>query len=458
MGTHPIFESDFDCLTVRLRGYRDVVTVVFFVAKNKAKMVFETCGPNEAMIVSGCCHKSPVMIPGGRVWVWPVCQKIQRLSLNTMTLQVHSTEVTTRQGVPINCIGVAQVKIESRNEKVLSVACTNFLGKSEKNIRQVALETMEGHQRAIMGQMTVEEIYQDRKAFAIKVFEVASTDLMNMGICVVSYTLKDVNDRGGYLKALGMGRTAQVKRDARMGQAKAKMKGEMKEAQAEQERMMSKYSNDTLVADSKREFDLRKAENKKEVETQKAIEKLAGALQEAITMQALKEEEMKIEVVKRTRQIELQDQEILRREKELEATVMKPAEAEKYRVEKIAQADKERSILEAEADAESIRIRGEAKAFAIQERSSAEAEQMRKKALAWKQYQEAAMVDMVLKTLPQIAAEIAAPLARANKVTMVSSGGGEIGAAKLTGEVLDVVRRLPAVVEAMTGVQLMPTK
>merc|ERR1711885_29048 len=390
------------------------------------KMGFETCGPNEAMIVSGFCHRSPVMIPGGRVWLWPVCQKIQRLSLNTMTLQVHSANVVTRQGVPINCVGVAQVKIESRNEKVLSLACTNFLGKSEKTIRKVPLETMEGHQRAIMGQMSVEEIHQDRRAFGIKVFEVASTDLMNMGICVVSYTLKDVNDSGGYLKALGMGRTAQVKRDARIGQAKAKMKGEMKEAQAEQERMMSKYSNDTMVADAKREFDLRKAANKKQVETQQAIEKLAGELQEAKTMKAL------------------------------EATVMKPAEAEKYRLEKIAEADKDRAVLEAEAEAESIRIRGEAKAFAIQQRSSAEAEQMRKKALAWQQYQEAAMVDMVLKTLPQIACEIAAPLATANKVTMVSSGGGEVGAAKLTGEVLDVVRRLPAVVEVMTGVKLMP--
>merc|ERR1711892_1314538 len=438
MGTHPIFESDFDCLTDK---------------KHKREMGFETSGPNEAMIVSGFGYTSPAMIPGGRVWVWPCVQQIQRISLNTMTLQINGDHVNTKQGVPIRCIGVAQVKVESRQEQMLSTACTHFLGKDEETIRSIALETMEGHQRAIMGQMTVEEIYQDRKAFSVKVFEVASTDLMNMGIFVVSYTLKDIRDRDGYLKALGMGRTAQVKRDARIGEAHAKMKGEMKEAEAEQERMMSKYENDTLIADSKREYDLRKAENKKEVETQKAIEKLAHALQEAKTMQ-----DLKIEIVKRTRQIELQDQEILRREKELEATVMKPAEAEKYRVEKIAQADKERAVLEAEAEAESIRIQGEARAYAIEQRAQAEAEQMRKKADAWQNYQEAAMVDMVLKTLPQIAAEIAAPLARANKVTMVSSGGGEIGAAKLTGEVLDVVRRLPAMVEAMTGVQLMPTK
>jgi len=417
-------------------------------------MGFETSGPNEAMVVSGCGYESPCMIPGGRVWVWPVIQRIQRISLNTMTLQITSDHVNTKQGVPISCIGVAQVKIESRNQQMLSTACTHFLGKSEETIRHIALETMEGHQRAIMGQMTVEEIYRDRKAFSVKVFEVASTDLLNMGIFVVSYTLKDIRDRDGYLKALGMGRTAQVKRDARIGEATAKMESTIKEAEAEQQRMMSKFENDTLIAEAKREYDLRKAANDQEVQTQKAISDLARALQDAKTKQQVKNEEMKIKIIERSRQIELQEQEILRREKELQATVMKPAEAEKYKLEKLADAEKQKKVLEAEAEAESVRVRGEAKAFAIQEKAKAEAEQMRKKAEAWKMYQDAAMVDMVLNCLPKVAAEVAAPLTKAKKVTMVSSGGGEIGAAKLTGEVLDVVNRLPNLVESMTGVKL----
>ena len=116
----------------------------------------------------------------------------------------------------------------------------HFLGKQEEEIRNIALETMEGHQRAIMGTMTVEQIYQDRKEFSKQVFEVASTDMINMGITVVSYTLKDIRDRDGYLKALGMGRTAEVKRDARIGEAVANMESTIKEAEAEQERMMSK--------------------------------------------------------------------------------------------------------------------------------------------------------------------------------------------------------------------------
>merc|ERR1712130_893958 len=180
----------------------------------------------------------------------------------------------------------------------------------------------------------------------------------------------------------------------------------------------------------------------KEVMTQKAISDLAKQLQEARTRQEVKSEEMKVKIVERTRQIELQEQEILRREKELEAQVKKPAEAQKYKMETLAQAEKERVVLEAEAEAEAIRVKGEAEAFAIEEKAKAEAEQMRKKAEAWKLYQDAAMVDMVLETLPKIAAEVAAPLTNAKKITLVATGG-EIGAAKITGEVMEVVSRLP---------------
>lgn len=117
-----------------------------------------------------------------------------RISLNTMTLQVESPCVYTSQGVPISVTGIAQVKIQGQNEDMLLTACEQFLGKSETEIQHIALVTLEGHQRAIMGSMTVEEIYKDRKKFSKQVFEVASSDLVNMGITVVSYTLKDIRD------------------------------------------------------------------------------------------------------------------------------------------------------------------------------------------------------------------------------------------------------------------------
>lgn len=416
--------------------------------------LFHTCGPNEAMVVSGCCLAKPLLVPGGRVFVWPGIQKIQKISLNTMTLTIESPQVYTQLGVAISVTGIAQVKIQGQNEDMLQTACQQFLGKSTTDIRKIAQETLEGHQRAIMGNMTVEEIYKDRKKFSKAVFEVASSDLVNMGISVVSYTLKDIRDEEGYLKALGMGRTAQVKRDARMGEAEARRDAGIREAVAEEQRMAARYANDIEIAKAQRDFELKKAVYDKEVQGKKAESELAYDLQAAKTKQRIKEEQMQIRVIERSQQIQVQEQEITRRERELDATVRKPADAEKYKLQKIAEANKTRIILEAQANAEAVQMKGEAEAYAIEAKAKAEAEQMAKKADAWKDYQDAAMVDMVLETLPKVAAEVAAPLSQTKKITMVSCGKGEMGAAKLTGEVLLIMEKLPKVVEGMTGVDM----
>ncbi|KAF5279002.1 hypothetical protein FQA39_LY05680 [Lamprigera yunnana] len=372
-----------------------------------------------------------------------------------MTLQVDSPTVYTSQGVPISVTGIAQVKIQGQNEEMLLAACEQFLGKKEIEIQHIALVTLEGHQRAIMGSMTVEEIYKDRKKFSKQVFEVASSDLVNMGITVVSYTLKDIRDEEGYLKSLGMARTAEVKRDARIGEAEARAEAQIKEAIAEEQRMASVFLNDTQVAKSRRDFELKKAAYDVEVQTKKAEAELAYDLQAAKTKQRIKEEQMQIKVVERTQEIAVQQQEIARRERELEATVRRPAEAEKYRLEKLAEANHNRIILEAEAEAEAVRLKGNAEAYAIEAKAKAEAEQMAKKAEAWKEYREAAMIDMFLDVLPKVAAEVAAPLSQAKKITMVSSGQSDIGAAKLTSEVLSIVTKVPDLVKTMTGVDIL---
>ncbi|XP_011213517.1 PREDICTED: flotillin-1 isoform X1 [Bactrocera latifrons] len=419
---------------------------------------FVTCGPNEALVVSGCCYMKPLLVPGGRAFVWPTIQQVQRISLNTMTLQVESPCVYTSQGVPISVTGIAQVKIQGQNEDMLLTACEQFLGKGESEIQHIALVTLEGHQRAIMGSMTVEEIYKDRKKFSKQVFEVASSDLANMGITVVSYTIKDIRDEEGdskgYLKSLGMARTAEVKRDARIGEAEARCDAHIKEAIAEEQRMASRFLNDIEIAKAQRDFELKKAAYDVEVQTKKAEAEMAYELQAAKTKQRIKEEQMQVKVIERTQEIAVQEQEIQRRERELEATVRRPAEAEKFRLEKLAEANKLRVVMEAEAEAESIKIRGEAEAFAIEAKAKAEAEQMAQKAEAWREYREAAMVEMLLDTLPKVAAEVAAPLSQAKKITMVSSGQGEIGAAKLTGEVLQIVNKVPELVKNITGVDI----
>merc|ERR1711936_1509817 len=358
------------------------------------------------------------------------------------------------QGVAISVTGIAQVKIQGQNEEMLLAACEQFLSKSDDEIQQVALETLEGHQRAIMGSMTVEEIYKDRKKFSKQVFEVASSDLVNMGITVVSYTLKDIRDEEGYLKALGLARTAEVKRDARIGEAEARRDAQIKEAIAEEERMASRLLNDTEIAKAKRDFELKKAAYDVEVQTKKAEAELAYELQAAKTKQRIKEENMQIKVIERTQEISIQEQEIMRRERELDSSVRRPAEAEKFKQEKLAEANRNKSIMEAEAEAEAIALKGEAEAFAIECRAKAESEQMAKKADAWKEYKEAAILAMMLDSMPKIAAEIAAPLSQAKKITMVTDGSGDVGAAKLTNEVLMIMSSVPTTVKNMTGVDI----
>uniref|UniRef100_A0A8C7RS41 Flotillin n=1 Tax=Oncorhynchus mykiss TaxID=8022 RepID=A0A8C7RS41_ONCMY len=359
-----------------------------------------------ALCFSGLCRSPPVMISGGRVFVLPCVQKIQRISLNTLTLNVKSDKVYTRHGVPISVTGIAQ------------------------------------------------EIYRDRKKFSEEVFKVASSDLVNMGISVVSYTLKDVHDDQDYLHSLGKSRTAQVQKDARIGEAQFKRDAVIREAHAMQEKISAQYVNEIQMAKAQRDYELKKASYDIEVNTKKAESEMAYQLQVAKTKQRIEEEKMQVKVVERSQQIMLQEQEITRREKELEAKVKKPAEAERYRLEKLAEAQRAQLIMEAEAEAESIRIKGDAEAFAVEAKGRAEAEQMAKKAEAFQQYKEGAMVDMLLEQLPLMAEEISRPLAQAQKITMISSGGGEVGAAQLTGEVLDIMTRLPAAVEKLTGINI----
>merc|ERR1711872_676393 len=367
-----------------------------------------TCGPNEALVISGMCQGGVSnFITGGRAIVFPCIQTVQRIPLNTMTLEVRSHRVYTEKGVPISVIGTAQVKINGEHQDMLEKAAEQFGGKHPDEIQRICLETMEGHQRAIMGNMTVEEIYRERKVFSENVFKQASKNLYEMGIQVISYTIKDIRDDVGYLASLGKAQTAQVQKDAKIGEAEAK-----------EQRMEAKLKNDTEIAESKRDFELKKATYDTEVNTAKAEAEMAYKLQEAKVRARIKEEEMQVKVVERQQNIAIQEQEILRREKELESKVKKPAEAEKYRLEKIAEAERMRIVLEAEAEAEAVALKGEAEAFAIEAKAKAEAEQMNKKAEAFKEYKEAAMIDMTLKVLPQVAAEVAGPITKVNKITM----------------------------------------
>jgi flotillin len=371
-----------------------------------------------------------------------------------MTIEIHSPKIYTSIGVPISVTSVAQVKIDSKNKGNLIKACQMFLGYNSAQVQSVASDTLEGHQRAIMGRMTVREIFQDRSKFAFAVQEVAQPDLERMGINILSFQIKDISDDVGYLKYLGVPRIEEVQRDARIGEAESDMEAKIKAAKATENTMRAKYQNDTIVAQSAKEYEVKQAQYEMEVQTKKAEADMATSLQQAVSQQEIRKQELQVEIVQKGKHIQVQEQEILRMERQLDATVRKPAAAEAYRMTTEAEGNKIRRIREAEAESEAISARGEAEAAAIAMRAHAEAKAMKLKADAFKDYKEAAIIKMLVGVIPEIAAACAKPLKQANKITMIAGEGGDVGAERLTTEVLDIMASVPRTVKEMTGVDI----
>jgi flotillin len=463
-----------------------VVVIVFFVFLAILASRYTKVGPNQVLVISG--RKRRVLDPdgtvrtvgfrivkGGGVLVWPVLEKVDLLSLELLTIDVQTPEVYTSKGVPVKVDGVAQIKVKG-DDISIATASEQFLGKSTEEIRNIATQTLEGHLRAILGTMTVEEIYQNRDSFASKVQEVAAGDMANMGLGIVSFTIRDIRDSQGYLDALGKPRIAQVKRDAQIAQAEADRDAMIKSAQATQAGQEAKFLADTRIAEAQRDYQTNVAQYQAAVNQRKAEADLAYDLQKFKTGQLVKAEEVQVQIIEKQKQIELQQQEILRRQRELEANVQKPADAERYKVETLAAARKYQLETEAEgaasaakatgfanaevarasglAEAEANKARGLAEAAIIEAQGKAQAEAMRQKAESFKEYNEAAVIEMIVRILPEVAGKISEPLSKTEKMVIINSGSGAgSGASKLTGDITQIVAQLPPMLESLTGVK-----
>jgi flotillin len=452
-----------------------VLLVLAFVYASRYKKV----GPNEVLIISGRgvgttdpgtgqkMRRSFRIVRGGGTFIWPVVERVDRLSLELMTIEVVTTNVYTSQGVPVTVDGVAQVKVGSDDVSIVTAA-EQFLSKSTKEIQNVALQTLEGHLRGILGTLSVEEIYRDRDKFAQRVQEVSALDMKNMGLTIVSFTIKNIHDEQGYLDALGQARIAEVKRDAAIGQANAQRDANIQSARARQEGETAKFEAETKIAEAQKNYAVQKAAYDADVNQKKAESELAYTLQQNITNQKVKEQEVQISVVEKRKQIEVQEQEVARRERELEATVRKPAEAEQYRIRTLADAKKYQTETEAAGqsaatrnlgagEADANKARGLAQADVIQAQGFAEAQATSKKAEAWQQYTQAAILQQLLDKLPELASAVAQPLAKMEKIVVINSGGdghSGTGASRVTRDVTDTIAQLPVVIEALTGINM----
>lgn len=463
-----------------------VVLFVFFMFIGIWASRYTKVGPNQVLVISGRKHRMVDpdgtardigfrIVKGGGVFVWPVYEKVDILSLELLTIDVQTPEVYTSKGVPVKVDGVAQIKVKG-DDISIATASEQFLSKGTEEIKNIAMQTLEGHLRAILGTMTVEEIYQNRDAFASKVQEVAAGDMANMGLGIVSFTIRDIRDTQGYLDALGKPRIAQVKRDAIIAQAEADRDSMIRSAQATQAGQEAKFVADTKIAEAQRDYQSNVAQYQATVNQKKAEADLAYDLQKYKTGQLVKAEEVQVTIIEKQKQIELQQQEIQRKQRELEANVQKPADAERYRVETLANAKKFQLETEAAgsaaatkasgfasadvakatgiAEAEANKARGLAEAAIIEAQGKATAEAMRMKAGSFKEYNEAAVIEMIIRILPEIAAKISEPLSKTEKMVIINSGNGVGGgASKLTGDVTQIVAQLPPVIESLTGIK-----
>jgi flotillin len=399
------------------------------------------------------------IVRGGAALRVPVLEQVAYLSLNIISIPLRIQRAYTKEGVAVTVEAVANVKIAG-DDMSLRGAAERFLGMTTEQIKGVIFQTLEGHLRAILGTLTVEEINADRQAFAQKMTDEAAVDLKKMGVNIDILTIQQISDEQGYLDALGKKRTAEVKRDAVVGEALATRDAMIKSAMADQEGKTKRYEADVAIAQALRDKESRQAEFDAAVKGKQAEADQSGPLATAIARQRVTEQETRIEQVRKQQEVLVQEQEAARKEKELQATVVKPAEAERQAAILRAEGEKQATVIKAEAtqkeleyegageaakierigkaEAAKVLAVGEAEAEVIKKKLLAEAEGLQRKAEAWKNFNEAAVINMVVEKMPELAQAFATQLAGIDKINIIEMGNGAGGSGGV-GKVMSTV-------------------
>ncbi|ARI53577.1 MULTISPECIES: flotillin family protein [Streptomyces] len=420
---------------------------------------YKVAGPSEAFIITGRRGKKSVdpvtgltsidnsgqkVVVGGGVFVVPFVQQKFTLDLSSRHIPIAVRGAVTLRGVKSNLEGVAIVKVGG-SEDAIRAAAQRFL-QQQDGIVGFTQEVLSGALRAIVGRMSVEDIIRDRAAFAGQVAEEAETSLSGQGLILDAFQIQDITTEGSYLEDLGRPEAARAKQEADIAEAIAKRASEQARLKAAEE-----------IAIAERTYYLKQAEIKAETEAAAAKANAAGPLAEAARQQEVLQEQEKVA----ERQAALTD-------RELDTKVRKPADAARYQAEQEAEARRIALVKEAEADAErsrltgegeklhrsaladAVRIEGEAEAASIAAKGSAEAEAMQKKADAFAQYGDAAVLQMLVEVLPQVVAKASEPLSAIDKLTVVSTDG----ASQLARTVTDNVAQGMELLSSTTGVDV----
>ena len=426
--------------------------------------MYRKAGPHEALIVYGLRGKR--VVKGSGTFIWPMMETARQLSLELMSFDVApQQDMYTRQGVAVTVEAVAQIKIKSDPESI-STAAEQLLTKNGAEREGLIRLVMEGHLRGIIGQLTVEEIVKEPEMVGDRMRTTCAGDMTKMGLEVVSFTIKEVRDKNEYISNMGRPDIARIKRDAEIASAEAERDTAIKRAEAlrssavakshaDQERVLAETLSLAKQAESQRDLEIKRAEYQESVNRQKAQADKAYEIQQNIMQQQVATEAVKIRQVEKEQEVKVQEAEIRRRERELVATVLKPAEIERQRIEMLALAQRQRRISEAEGEAIAVRAQGEAEAEITFKKGDAEARAMNVKAVAYQEWNQAAVVDKLLTMMPEIARALASPLANVDKITVVSTGdGAHAGMNKITSDMTQIAAQIPALFETLSGMQM----
>jgi len=440
-----------------------MVLVVFIILALFAGL-YRKAGPHEALVVYG--FRGTRIVKGHGTVIFPMVESCRELSLELMSFDVApKQDLYTKQGVAVTVEAVAQIKVKSDPESV-KTAAEQFLTKTDQEREALIRLVMEGHLRGIIGQLTVEEIVKQPEMVADRMRSTCAEDMNKMGLEVISFTIKEVKDKNDYIANMGRPDVARIKKDADVATAEAERDTAIKraeaqrasavaKAQADQERVLAETLSQAKQAESERDLAIKKAQYLETVKKQQATADKSYEIQTNVMQQQVVTESVKIQRVEKESEIGVQDAEIQRRERELIATVLKPAEIERRRIEALANAEKQKLITEAEGHAAAIRVQGEAEADIIFRKGEAEAKAMNVKAEAYQEYNQAAVVDKLISSMPEVVRALAAPLASVDKITIVSTGNGEsAGMSKVTGDLTKIAAQIPALFETLSGMRL----
>ncbi len=440
-----------------------LVLVLLMVMIVVARM-YRKAGPHEALIVYGMGGTH--VYTGRGAIIFPMVQTCKDLSLELMSFDVAPQQnLYTHQGVAVTVEAVAQIKVKSDKESILTAA-EQFLTKRPEPREALIRLVMEGHLRGIMGQLTVEQIVKEPEMVGDRMRSTCADDMSKMGLEVVSFTIKEVRDKNEYITNMGRPDVARIKRDAEVATAEADRdiaikRAEMSrasavaKAQADQERVAAETASLAKQAEAQRDLDIKKAAYVEATKKAQAQADKAYEIETNIQQQQVITESVRVQQVEREAQVKVQDAEIARRERELIATVLKSADVERQRIQTLAEAERQRLISEAEGRASSIRAQGEAEAEIIFKKGEAEAKAMNVKAEAYQEYNQAAVFDKLITGLPDVVRALAEPLSKVDKITIVSTGNGDAaGAYKLTGDITKIAAQVPALFEALSGMQM----